>query len=281
MSVHCDGVGEVIFNSLDPTTHPIASLAGSGVLAPDGLPDGNGYHVNFVGGNDGAPIRNPITNRPHTHGTIPHTFRRSGTIVQIDGDFIVTKPQYRKVLADSLRSVLEPSLLFVPWLTTDRFRFLWTPPGQGTRYREGKLHDKLVITGSDANPKGFSFSMFFERPEALGLAGGSYGAGVVPNNGNTDTFPVVHVSAGAPFTLDNGTHQVKWGKTFIHGGPAPISGSYIEVDMLRQTMVWDTGENALGRIYMPDSDFFTIPPGGATISCDAGVTVISHDGWVG
>jgi len=66
VTIH-SSAGEVIFNVLEGDGTAVAadlrpgSLAGlSDVVAPVGLPDGNGYHVTFIGGNDGAAFRHGV-----------------------------------------------------------------------------------------------------------------------------------------------------------------------------------------------------------------------------
>jgi hypothetical protein len=181
--------------------------------------------------------------------------------------------------------VLNDSLTIVPWLTDNRFRFLYTPPGQATRFREGKCYEKLQITGSSADPKTFAFSMFFEKPEAQDYGGLGlslpFTSGFVENNGNAPAWPTIKVFAGGEFTLSNGTQSMRWGKEFLSGGPAPILGAHINVDMHAQTMFWNTGDNAIDRLFMDESDFFPIPVGGCAIECGSGVTVVSSNGWVG
>lgn len=277
VSVQCDGVGEAVFNNLDGTS----SALGPGPLL-GGIPAGNGYWITSIDGNDGAPIRNPVTNRPHTHGAIAHMFKRSGTVVTVAGEFIVTAPHYRQLLADHLRSVLNGSLALDPMGGDGYFRFLWTPPGAATRVRRGKCYETLKIGGSDAAPKTFEFSMYFERPEANDYAVSVSHGGSTPNAGNMETFPIINVYAGGPFSLSNGTYEVKWGKSFLSSGPMDdASGTYIQVDMYAQTMIWDNGANALQRLFPVESDFWTIPPGGCNISCDAGIDVYTSAGWAG
>ena len=276
-------VGEVVFNVLDgdATAESLAGL--DNVVAPIGLPDGNGYHLTFIGGNDGAPIRNPITNKPHSHGAIPHRFRRSGKIIHVEGIIVATKPRYRPILDDGLRSVLGGTIhtgLNPPVFgqKSDALgRFFWKPAGADTRFHAIHLYEPLDITGDGAAPKTFVFSLYSEHPEALTYDSDvPLSEGFIPNDGNTATWPVIRVYATGSFTLSGpGGYALYWNSLATFG-------DYIEIDMFRQTMYWNgNGANALPYLNMQTSDFFSIPTGGGSVSCDMPIEVFSNDAWVG
>lgn len=289
--------GEVVFNVLDGTASSADSLAGTGytIKAPVGLPDGCGYYVTFVGGNDMAPIRNPITHRPHKHGAIVHRFRKAPVVVHVEGQILGNTPTNRRVLADHLRDVLNPILQAGVFGQPNEAigRYFWKPAGQPIRFRAVRLYDPLVIepqSPGSAAPKTFSFSLVSEHAEALTYSQAvttiaANSSAVIANNGNTETWPVVKVYGvtTSGFTLSNGTHRLRWGQG---RDPAPVAirGDYIEIDMYRQTMYWNGDQaNALRFLHMRDSDFWSIPRGGKTVSIvGAGpITVLSNDAWVG
>ncbi len=289
--------GEVVFNVLNGSAVSANSLAGLGftIKAPVGLPDGNGYLVTFVGGNDGAPIRNPITNRPHKHGAIIHRFRKSARFIYVEGEIIASTPANRTILDDHLRSALDGMLQSgVFGQPSDPLgRYFWRPPGKPTRFHNVRLFDELKIEPSSpgsAAPKTFSFTLVAERPEALEYPEISTtvpnGAPtVVPNNGNHVSWPVLKVFGvtTSGFTINNGTHTLKWGQG-LDPAAVTILGTYIEFDMFRQTAYWDGDQaNALRFIHMGDSDFWFIHKGGSTITAQGAgpVTVLSNHAWVG
>lgn len=283
------GAGEVVFNVLDGDASGDA-LGGGTVLAPVGLPDGNGYHVTFVGGNDGAPIRNPVTNRPHRDGAIVHRFRRTAKIIYVEGLVVASAPQYRTTLDDHLRTVLGAMLKAGVFGQPNEAlgRYLWKPSGYPTRFHACRLYEPLVIEPSaagSADPKTFHFSLVSEHPEALTYSQSVLPAGLVPNAGNTETWPVVRVYGvtTSGFVLSNGTYQIRWGQG-RDPSPVAVLGDYIEIDMFRQTMYWNGDQaNALRFLHMMDSDFWSIPLGGATVSVTGAgpLEILSNDAWVG
>lgn len=285
--------GEVVFNVLDGNATG-QGLSGQTVKSPLGLTDG-GYLVTFVGGNDMAPIRNPVTHRPHSHGAIVHRFRKAPVIVHVEGVIIGKNPTDRRILSDHLRDVFNPMLQAGVFGQPNEAigRYFWTPAGQTTRFRNVRLYEPLTVepdTPGSADPKTFTFTLVAEHPEALSypeietsIAKNSSAA--VANIGNAANWPValVYGITTDGFVLSNGSYQLRWGQG---RDPAPVRilGTYIEIDMFRQTMYWDGDEaNALRFLHMRDSDFWTIPRGGATVSITGAgpVTLKSHHAWVG
>ncbi len=280
---------EIVFNDLSGDA---VGLAGTATPTwPAGLPAGNGYTISYIAGGDAAQVRNPVDNRPHAHGGIVHRFRRGAKVMTIQGLVVATSPTYRTLLDDALHDHLTQIL------QTDSFeddnadaRLFWTPAGKATRFQAVHLYEALSILGTagspggggvNAAPKQFSFGLVSGRPEALTYEQTVTEIGIaetlIPNNGNTETWPVIKMyPSGSTFSLvrDDG-YALYW-----DGTPA---GTYVEIDMLRETMYWDgDAGNALNGLNMTDSDFFPIPRGGATITCSGGsATVLSNDAWVG
>jgi hypothetical protein len=295
--------GEIVFNVLtgDATDLGLSGLTAE--VAPIALPDGNGYHLNFIGGNDGADIRNPITARPHTDGAIIHSFRRQAKYITVEGLVVASGPEYRSILDDALVDVLDGCLTAGVFgqPSENNGRLFWKPAGQPVRFHTVHLYSGPEITGPGAQaggspagiagPKTFSFSLVSEHSEALTYTQDvtdieDPGTVVIPNAGNTATWPVVKVYAEDPFTLTGpGGYQLVWGQDVRNHAdeyPPTFPGAYIEIDMFRQTMYWDgDGANALIYLGMQDSDFFTIPAGGGDVTCDVPFQVLSNAAWVG
>jgi hypothetical protein len=187
-------------------------------------------------------------------------------------------------------------------------RLFWHPVGQPVRFHKIHLSNMFDVQGPSATeggstagiagPKTFTFELTSEHPEALEWEGDEtdidgFGAGFVPNDGNTETWPVVQVTTAGPFTLfgpgPNGEpsgRSMRWGfGPDPRQNPPPIDGTYIEIDMHRQTMYWDgDGSNALAGLDMANSDFFSITPGGGDVSVTgaaSAVKVFSNSAWVG
>jgi len=302
--------GEIVFNVLtgDATGQGLSGLGGS--VYPQGLPDGNGYLLTNIVGADSATVRNPYHVRPHSHGGIVHRFHRASKIIAVEGMIVATKPEYRQQMTDWLRHVLADMVTVgVFGQPSDKAgRWFWKPAANPADLSNPayqiRFHSVHTLTGLDvigpaasegsspsgvAGPKTFTFELIADRPEALSYAQDStdidgFGSGFVPNAGNTDTWPVVKVYTGGPFTLFGpGGYTLIWGQ-----GPDPagysILGSYIEVDMRRETMFWDgDGANALRYLDMANSDFFSIPPGGGDVSAlgASSLGVLSNSAWVG
>ena len=280
--------GEIVFNILDGTATNADSLAGLlDVVAPVGLPDGNGYLLTQIVGMDDADVRNPITNKPHTDGAIVHRFRRAPKFIRVEGLIVASKPQYRVTLDDALRTVLDACLHAGVFgqLNENGARWFWTPKGKATRFHTVYLYEPLEIVagGEIAAPKTFSFTLVAERPWALTYTQSVLTLPItIPNAGNAETWPVFKVYATGSFTLARADGwQLIW-KTVADGGHGTVNGDYIEIDMFRQTMYWDgDGANALSGLVMASSDFWPVPVGGIAATCEFTTTVLSNDAWVG
>jgi hypothetical protein len=265
-------------------------------VAPVGLPDGNGYLITGIVGADGASVRNPFHVHPHKHGGIIHRFHRTSKIIAIEGLVVASSAQYRPVLDDALRSVLQDMLTVgIYGQPSDHpGRLLWKPVGADIRFSSVHLYQALDILPPGASagmsatgiagPKNFSFSLIADRPEALRYTQDVTHGGFTPNIGNTETWPVIRVYANGPFTLSNGVDALYWGYQDEDPNPPffPSGVTYIEIDMHRETMYWDGHyADALRYLSMERSTFWSIPAGGCTITCDMPIDVLSNSAWVG
>jgi hypothetical protein len=277
--------GDIIFNVLDGSAF--------------GLPDGNGLLITGVIGADGATARNPFHHASHAHGGIVHRFHRMAKVIDVEGKVICTTPDYGQQMIDALRTTLLDMLTVKPkGQPGDKAgRWIWTPAGVGSRFHFVHFYTMLDVvpymTGtagksSNAAPKTFTFSVIAERPEALGVVEYATPISVtaaVPNAGNTETWPIFHVTPGGSFDLTRDGYGLHWTANAYAG-----SGSYIEVDMFHKTLFWDgDGDNAMaglagdfgGPSTMDFQDFFAIPAGGVTVTCSASATCYTSDAWVG
>lgn len=298
--------GEIVFNDFtgDATANSLAGLdvpiwPGPGVSAlfPEGLPDGNGYLMQFISGAHGAPIRNPVDVRPHKHGGIVHKFYASAKYFSLEGLIIADDPTIRQVLYDYLAGWIHASM------QTDS-RYFFAPPGQSTRFMTVRNYDAIDIVGPSgspgaspdgiAGPKQYVAQFVAANPFSYTYTERDYGSAdgpavaggdsiFVANDGTVETWPVIEVFAPASgpgflaaFTLDNGTFHVEWAG---HVNP----GHWIEVDMYNETLYMDgNSTNELGGLN-DTSDFWSIPPGGATVSVTPGadhIWIKTNDAWV-
>lgn len=263
---------EIAFN--DFTAEP-ASL--SGVIAAYAPGAGNGYLIQRITGLDGAPIRNPMSTRPHKGGGIGHAFARDYRVFTIEGIVLASTNTIRTTLEDKLRGVAES-------LMKDQGRCFFLPSGQATRFLEVKHYE--AVDNSDfpygiAGPHGFNITFVAERPYPLtytqsltNLPDGTPTA--IGNAGNAETWPVVKVygpSAGFTLSRADGT-SVIWVGTLG-------AGVYIEIDMFKETMYNDgNGADRLGGLDLENSDFFPIPAGGDTLTVTGATgTVLANAAW--
>jgi len=305
-------LGEIVFNDLsgDATSASLAGLGGNiwpgpGVVPASvsagwnatGLPAGNGYLMQFASGMHGGAVRNPVDNRPHKHGGIIHKFYSGPKYFTLQGLVVGDTPEIRQVLYDYLAGWVFSAM------QTD-CRFFFKPPGQATRFKTVRNYDATEIVGPQgtagaspdniAAPKEYTAQFVSVNPFSYTYSERDngvyedvptiYGGGSVfiPNEGTADTWPVIEVYAPpsssflASFTLDNGTYQVEWAGNVAHG-------HYVEVDMFNETMYMDgNSTNELGGLN-DQSDFWSIPPGGCTVSVTPGahhIVVKSNDAWV-
>lgn len=291
-------MGEIVFNDLsgDTTAGSLAQVGGNiwpgpGIHPdfPDGLPPGNGYAMQFLSGMHGAPIRNPVDNRPHKHGGISHRFYAGPKYFTLDGLIVGDDPAIRQVLYDYL----------VGWVFSSMqadARLFFTPPGHDTRFITCLNYDATEIVGPQgapggspsgiAGPKQYLAQFVAVNPFAYTyteddtpIDGGS--SAFVPNDGNVDTWPVIEVYAppGGPmasFTVSNGIFDVEW------AGHVD-AGDHIEINMFNETMYLNGNSTNKLPGLNDQSDFWSVPPGGCTVSVTPGahhVIVKSNDAWV-
>jgi hypothetical protein len=273
--------GDIIFNVLDGSAF--------------GLPDANGLLLTGIIGADSASVRNPFHHKPHAHGGVVHRFHRAEKIIAVEGKVVCTTPENGQIMADALRACLLDMLTVKPaGQPGDKAgRFIWTPAGAGSRFHFVHFYESLDINATNqpgtAAPKTFTFMVVSERPEALGVVQYATPIAVsaaVPNAGNTETWPVFHVSpGGGGFDLTRSGYGLHWQPNAYAG-----SGSFIEVDMFHKTLFWDgDGDNAIAGLAgdfgspstMGIQDFFAIPAGGVTVTCSASATCYTADAWVG
>lgn len=280
--------GEFVFNSIDGS--PISISGEDGSPAPS-VSDG-GAQVQAVTGLDGAGIRNPTSVRPHKGGAIIHKFHRTERIFTIEGLIIANNPSDRQRISDELKGVTDA-------LVGTDGRFFYTPAGvdTGARFLTVQLYDLVEIQGPGnssggspsgiAGPKAFTLTLvavdwraYTYTQDRIGIGEGATVA--IPNDGNTETWPVIQVSSfdGSPLTdftltnLDTG-FELEW-----TGSVA--AGHYIEVNMLDETMYKDSDQdNELSGLSVATSDFWAIAPGGANVQIVGGSAyVLSNDAWV-
>ena len=287
--------GEFVFNSLNGSPVSISDppdfVEDGGHLYPN-VSDG-GALMQSVTGLDGAGIRNPTSIKPHKGGAIIHKFHRTERIFTLEGLIVANNPSDRQAISDQLKGVTDA-------LVGTDGRFFYTPPGvtSGTRFLTVQLYDMVEINGPGAStgsspsdiagPKLYTVTLVAPDWRAYTYAEDdtSIEAGstvTVPNDGNTETWPVCQVSGAdggalTAFTLTNETtgFAIEWTGSVS-------AGHYIEINMLDETMYVDgNGANKLGGLNLAMSDFWSIQPGGVSVSSSAYADVLikSNDAWV-
>lgn len=301
-------LGEIVFNDLTGdatvTASGLSDVAtgsvwpGPGVVPASinadfnavGLPPGNGYLMQFVGGTHGAPVRATIDNRPHKAGGIAHKFFSGPKYMTLTGHIIGDTLEIRQVLYDYLAMHL-----YAAQNADSRYFFKPNGANTPTRFHTVKCYDLGDIIGPStaqgtspagiAGPKLFDFEFVAVNPFSytyterdttiIGTASAH-----VDNDGTVETWPVIECYAGGSamtfFEIGNGTFQVIW------TGNCP-AGHYIEVNMFEETMFQDrNGSNKIGGLD-DQSDFWSIPPqGGALINSNGpdNILIKSNDAWI-
>ena len=248
---------------------------------------GDGYFITEISGMDGSSIRNPIQSRPQTHGVLVHRFLRGAKYITVTGLVIASTPASRVSLISALINAL--GSILPDGTSATEGQYVWDPPGVSSRYHTVHLYETPDVVGPGssaggspegiAGPKTFTFSLISDRPHAWTYNTAYQALGAeIPNAGNTHSWPIIRVPGNADFTLMNGDgFELDWIEANSLG-----SGSYIEIDMLRQTMRWDgTGASAVDGLNMARSDFWSVPPGGTWVLAPGGSTYLSPDAWVG
>lgn len=277
------GFGELVFNDFSGS----ATALGGGSPYPGNrgpLGAGCGYFVEKISGFDGAPIRNPVDNRPHKSGGIVHTFRRAAKVWTIEGKIMVpdnvtgVEERYtRGVLEDAIRGYSDS-------IMARTGRYFFRPSGQLTRFQECRLYEPVDIGyDSISGPKNFAVTLVSQDPRAYTFTQDvteiTLGDTIpLPNLGNTESWPVIKVNGPCSgFSVIAGTG-------FFIGWAGDLNaGAYIEIDMFKETMYGNgDGPNRLGGLDLETSDFWSIPPGGTTLTLVGApsATVLSNSAWV-
>lgn len=306
--------GELVFNDLTGSATKLSTVVGpiwpGPNVAPDsafvaGLPNGNGYLMQFITGSHGAPIRNPVDIRPHKHGGIVHKFYAGPKYVTFTGLVIGDTPKIRRALYDYLSGWLHGAM------QADS-QFFFTPPGAGTRVTTARLYDAVDIQGPSglpgdspsgiAGPKQFVFELVMANPFSYTAAANTKtaafnGAGVsVPNGGTIETWPTITIT-GPPtgsttawailLSPDSNpahaTMQLEWSNT---SSPL-LPGQTVVIDMYKETITdAATGNTLMGGLIISPSDFFPVPAGGAYLfytgtssGSPAAASIVVNDAW--
>lgn len=271
--------GELVFNDFSSSR----AALGGGTAIPSGH-SGSGYLIQKISQGDGAGLRNPIDNRPHKQGAIMHRFQLLPSIYTIEGVLVANTKADREALADTLRGALYSILQ-----TDGRHFFYPSGSATGVRFRTVRLYDMVDIsddTNGIAGPKGFTITLIAADPVGYTFAQDEtdYTSGqtkAIPNDGNYQTWPVVRVdgpvSAGSVSVVNPVT-----GFAVVLDPLTVANGHYAEIDMLDETVYLDgDSTNLLPSVVLADSDFFSIPEGGGSITIN-GTTgkVLSNDAWI-
>jgi hypothetical protein len=126
-----------------------------------GVPDGNGYLLQSVIGNEMPGLRTPNDNRPHKSGGMLHPFFFGTKLIVLEGLVVAEAPAYRTLLDDHLRGVTDPGL-------KEDMTYTWSlPPApySTTRSHTVRLYAGVEILGRtstggmDAGPKLFHIEL--------------------------------------------------------------------------------------------------------------------------
>lgn len=262
------------------------------------FPSGIGrFRLQNISGADGATIRNPTTNRPHKSGAIIHAFKRGASVYTLEGIFepenVATRWAMRDMLLGYLDGIVEADGTHV-----------YTPPDGGLdRYHTVRLYDpNEQAIGADglSGPKTFSITLIAGDWRAYSSGGTTEipnGSTVtIPNDGNTEAWLNFVISPNGAdvnaFSVQRTSDgvMVAWDgtglPTFGHGSPLWDGGPDGDLNMLDETFYQGSVHNLLGGITLDESDFFSIPAGGADVlfASDDGLatcTVETRSAWVG
>ncbi len=236
-----------------------------------------------------------MDNRPHKPGGIIHEFFSGSKYMTLTGHVVGDTVEIRQVLYDFLAAWLYSAQ------ATD-CRHFFNPPGFPTRFHTVRCYDPGDIVGPTssqgsspsgiAGPKAYDFEFVAVNPFAYTYAERNYGSAAGPgiaggdsvfvaNEGNVATWPVIECYAppGGPmvsFTVSNGVFDVEW------TGSVP-AGEFIEINMFNETMYLNgASSNKIGGLN-DQSDFWSVPKGGCTVSVTPGahhIWIKSNDAWV-
>lgn len=100
------------------------------------------------------------------------------------------------------------------------------------------------------------------------------------NGGTADFWPVLKVYDLTSWTVTHNDLGVSLSFDDSRPGAGSLTGTYIEIDMFRNTAFVDGDQaDAMPGIVIETSDFFPLSPGANSITTDASVTFLLNDAW--
>lgn len=273
--------GELPFNFFAQTSSALA-LGGGGVgWSPPA--DGNGLLIQKITGADGGPIRNPMSIRPHKRGGIIHRFQRDAMIYTVEGILLANTNADRTQLSDILLGATDAILQIDG-------RHYFQPSGSDARFRTVRLHEAVDLSddsvGGIAGPRSFTMTLVANDPVAYNAVqdSTSFSDGspfTIPNVGNTDTWPVIILDgslSGATVSIVNtdSGFELDFAALTVGGGHTA------EINMFNETVYLDgDSTNLLPKVVLATSDFWSVAPGGASVTISgASGHVLSNGAWV-
>ena len=174
-------------------------------------------------------------------------------------------------------------------------RLWWAPTGLPERMLDKvRLLERPVVTQDGANPPRVAFALFSEFPYYLSHADTTttFADGAthtLANDGTCDYYPVFEVDGPtSAFTITNNTVldddgnplEIVYDDT-LPGAVAIPGGHTAEINTFRNTVYLDGNvASRIAGIDIQASDFFTIPPGGASITIvGAAMSAVTASAW--
>lgn len=196
---------------------------------------------------------------------------------------------------EDLRIMLETLAGYVQSILNGRGRWFWTPSGYGQdrmldecrwlvpfsrELSDGKL--TTVTFGIDS-----PFPYFIDAIEQFGsdtlIPDG--GSGVLTNNGNHETYPVIEVlGSTATFAITNNSLVDQNGNPLqiLYDGTTIAGGDYAEIDVFKNSIYLNGNQSNLkSGIDAEETDYFFLRPGDNAIDADgADVQFKFNNAWV-
>jgi len=280
---------------------------------PSGTLDLNtadGYRFLLVssGCDGGVDLRITEDNVPQGNGEIPHKAFTSGykirLLLELREAIDPTSPQAEargacgRDLTDMLDQLglhINEILNAVPDGSGTFQRLWWAPDGLPERMLDKiRLLERPVVTQDGANPPRVAFAVFSEFPYYLSHADTTTAfsdgeTATLANGGTCDYYPVFEVAGPtSAFTITNNSVldadgnplEIVYDST-LPGAVAIPSGHTVEINTFKNTAYLDGNvASRIAGIDIQASDFFQIPPPGASITISgAAMNAITADAW--
>lgn len=265
------------------------------------------YLLEASGCDGGVDLRVTEDNVPQGDGEIPHRAFTSGykirLLMQLRTRINPTyaqaeaKPACNGDITDMLDALGLHINEILNQAATGNQRLVWTPTGKANRMLDQiRLLERPLVTRTESDVTRVAFAVFSPFPYYLSEADTttSFTAGsthTIANGGTAAYYPVMKVygtGATYPITITNNTNLDDDGNPLVivynsalPGAIAIPPGHYAEINTFKNTIYEDgSGANLKAGIDIQASDFFSIRPGGDSITISgASMDFISASAW--